>query len=352
MKFLIFLIIWIFTLFVQAKTTIIARYSKVSNIFSTMDQVSNWWPGFTESEYQSYWKVRFGLSDEDQKLFNTYEKLRWRYYNDPDQTEKDPLKNRNGFFAMLGSIESDPLASIFYSSNTFDEAMERVNNLVSKEDFKFLKDFYKHFESNYSKIIKETEVFEVTSKNVNKIISNNEINNFYDKVRAYYNVKDDINYEVLFVWWPPQKKTLATPSGKYLLMYYNPELHKDFTEQDVVFHEVVHTISMRQPLEQKQKFTKLFLDNCSVGAKIKKTVILEEPLAVSIGQILFMEKFFPTKLNYSDSLYNNPWISSFGRIITPLVRSDFEKNKSMDEKTILSFSKLCSELVGSARIVL
>lgn len=351
MKVVTLLFFYFLVDFVQAKVTVRAEYSPTANIFSTLDQVSNWWPGFTEAEYQSYWEKRFGLNQEDRILFKKYESLRFKYTNDPDQNEKDPLKNRNGFFAMLGSIDSDPLAKAFYSSKSMDEALQKASRFLDAEDFQFLRDFYKHFEPNYSLLVKESIPFVETAKKLNKLISTAAISQYYDKVLRYFRAEGGINYQVLYVWWPPLKRTLSTPSGQYLLMYYNPELHKHNIDQDVVFHEIVHVISMRQPLPQKQKFTKIFLDNCQVGAKIKKQVILEEPLAVAIGQILFMEKFFPATFNQSDSLYRNSWVSTLGRLITPLVREDFRRNRDLGEGTILSMAKFCSDLIAAIKIV-
>jgi len=351
MKHLLLVFFFFLPLISEAKTTVKARYSAAANIFIIMDQTSNWWPGFTEEEYQVYWKNRFGLSEEDLKIFKDYADLRWRYYSDPDQQEKDPLKNRNGFFSMLGTLESDPLANAFYASSTLAEALQRAEKLVSKEDLQFLIEFYKHFEPNYSQVLKETVVFETTAKKLNKLISKPQIAKFYDQVREYYGVAGEVNYEVLHVWWPIQKRTLATPAGQYLLMYFNPESHKDLMDQDVVFHEIVHTISMKQSLEQKQAFTKIFLEKCPVSPKLKKTVILEEPLAVAIGQVLFMEKFFPADFHYEQSLYNNPWISTFGRLITPVIREDFKRKKKMDETTISSLANICAELAATTKLL-
>jgi len=112
MRILILGLLLIISVFAQGKTTVEGRYSESANIFAIMDHVSNWWPGFTEDVYQNYWKNRFRLSEEDLKRFKEYEALRWRYYNDPDQQGKDPLKNRNGFFAMPGKLKN-PLKAGF-----------------------------------------------------------------------------------------------------------------------------------------------------------------------------------------------------------------------------------------------
>jgi hypothetical protein len=115
------------------KVQIDVTYSESADIFVILDNVSGWWEGFTEAEYKKYWVIRFGISTNDDVLFGQYVKLRWKYYNDPDQKPKDPLKNRNGLFSTIGSVTSDPLAESFYSSNSLDESYIKLKGLVSKE---------------------------------------------------------------------------------------------------------------------------------------------------------------------------------------------------------------------------
>lgn len=76
-----------------------------------------------------------------------------------------------------------------------------------------------------------------------------------------------------------------------------------------------------------------------------------QKVAVTIGQILFMEKFYPKKLKYDESLYNNPWISTFGRLITPVVRASLAEKKTMDENVTSSFAQICSELIATAKLI-
>ncbi len=132
-------------------------YLEPADIFDIMDNVSQWWPGFTEIEYQKHWEKKFGSNVKDKELLKKYGSFREKYYDDPDQKEKDPLKNRNGFFSTLGAINADPVAEAFYSSNSVTEAYGKLRKTITSDEIGFLKGFYKHFESRYSQLTDESK---------------------------------------------------------------------------------------------------------------------------------------------------------------------------------------------------
>ena len=101
MKNILIFVVLLLSSVSQANVKISVEYSESANYFDMMDNVSNWWDGFTDIEYSKEWIKRFGaFSPEDLKMFETYGAIRQNYYHDPDQKEKDPSKNRNGFFAI------------------------------------------------------------------------------------------------------------------------------------------------------------------------------------------------------------------------------------------------------------
>ncbi len=128
-----------------SKVEIKIEYSRSADVFEIMDNVANWWPGFNEEEYSNFWRKRFGLSEKDNELLGRYAKIREKYYDDPDQKEKNPLLNRNGFFSTNGSVAADPFAEAFYSSNTLEEALEKLSKILSTDELNLIKDFYAYF---------------------------------------------------------------------------------------------------------------------------------------------------------------------------------------------------------------
>jgi hypothetical protein len=175
-------------------------------------------------------------------------------------------------------------------------------------------------------------------------VENVGIESFLADISSFYGVKGPVRYEVLFVWWPPINRSNASPTGNYLVMRLNPAKHSSEDNTDIIFHEVVHTISARQDLKQKQKFTEEFFKICNVGTKLKKLTILEEPLAVANGQMLFQTRFQSKRFEHSSKWYNNAWISMFGKLIYPTVKTYMDKRKGMDLDFIHKTANMCAEV--------
>jgi hypothetical protein len=334
-----------------AEVNIQVEYSESADYFDLLDNLSNWWEGFTEPEYGKEWQNRFGVFTElDRASFEKYRKLREKYYNDPDQSEKDPLKNRNGFFSMTSTFSADPLAEAFYDSSKLEEAYKKLEKLLDKQELEGLISFHRQYNDRVSKILKESVVFKKILPKVQKSLKHPGIDKYLSEIAAFYKVTPALDYRILFTWFPPIERSNASPTGKYLLMRYNPLKHLEMAAQDsdIAFHEIVHVISNKQPLEQKQLLTEQFLKSCQVKDQLKKLTILEEPLAVVFGQAIFLERFDPKRLNLGESLYNNPWISSYAKLLLPIVKTQLKAGKSIADDFIPTAASLCNELKGAA----
>jgi hypothetical protein len=339
----------------EAKIQITVEYSEAANYFDLMDNVSNWWEGFTEPAYLKEWEKRNGANtSEDQQFFAKYKALREKFYDDLDQHEKDPHKNRNGFFSMLSSTTADPIAEAFYSSRTMTEAYRKLEAKLSQDEIAFLQNFYDRFQGRARSFMTESESFRSILPQVRKSLTGAKIDRYFSQVSSFYNVKPALEYRVIFVWWPSMKRTNASPTGNFLVMRYNPvdDLKIAASDSDIAFHEVVHVISNHQPLEQKKALTEAFLKTCDVGDRLKKLTILEEPLAVVFGQILFLEKFNPIKLKLDQSLYSNPWISVYAKLLHPIAEDFLKSQKTINDDFISSAAKVCNELVQAAAKVM
>ncbi len=282
-----------------AKVNIFVEYSESANYFDIMDNLSNWLDDFTDIEYSKEWEKRFGVkSPEDLKLFEKYANLQKEYYSDPNQKEKNPLKNRNGFLSMSSSATADPIAEAFYSSLTMDEAYEKLQKKLQPKEIDFLKSFYLHFKGQAEVFRKESEVFRTILLKMRKSLAGNKVTNYFSKVAKFYNVDPSLDYRILYVWFPPIERSDASTTGKYLVMRYNPikALKIAAEDSDIAFHEVVHVISNQQTFNQKKMLTEEFLKNCDIKDSLRKLTILEEPLAVIFGQIIFLEQFNPNRL--------------------------------------------------------
>lgn len=339
-----FLILFLITLNLNAAVTFRAVYSVGADRFQFLDCASLWWSDFCgdDGTYQKELEIKSKLQKVDTDLFKKYQEIREKYYQDEDQKEKDPLKNRNGFFAKIGSLNADPIAVAFYSSKTTKQAIESLSQLTGDEK-KFLTQFYDHFKVRLEPYLKESQAFPQAAKDLNKKLQKKEYETFFKTIQQFYGVKADINYTVLFVWWPPLNRDYAYPVSDFLILSKNPVKHLGWSDEEIVFHEVVHTISMRQDLEKKQEFTKIFLEECPSAINESKGTILEEPLAVALGQMLFLKKFFPKKYTAETNWYNNAWINKFSIAIFPTIEEAMAKKQPLNEELVKKLGKICQK---------
>ena len=100
--------------------------------------------------------------------------------------------------------------------------------------------------------------------------------------------------------------------------------------------------------------SKAFLKLCpitNIFSADENSKILEEPMAVTIGQSLFLEKFFPKRLKWDSKLYNHPWISAFSKSIYPIIKADFDTGKPFSVETGKKLGFVCDEFIKASRIL-
>jgi hypothetical protein len=329
--------------FADVRINVVTR--DAASIFEILDNVSDWYPGFCDSEYREFWKKNFTITSKDNEIFKKYKVIREKYYNDPDQKERDPLKNRNGFFSTIGSLSPDPYAESFYSSQTLKEAYIKLSKLLTTEELSFIKSFYTQYSQNYRPLIKETRSgYKNAIKAASKSLMNKNVKEYIRRVTDFYGVKKDLKYEIIFVWWPPIKSTRANPTGKYLVMKNNPIKHGNGDYSDIALHELIHSISRLQSLKQKKALSNEFLKRCNFDyKKIKRYLILEEPLAVILGQMYYQEKYQPEIYKFESKWYNNEWINFFAKLYYPVVKKQIESNKPLDISLVKKLGDMCKE---------
>lgn len=331
------------------KISITAHYREAANVFLIMDCVSGWWDKtfcYDDGAYQLEWKKLFGISNDDFESFKKYDQIRKKYYRGMGASKEDAGAFDDGIFPKKAQINEDLLAPSFYGSAHLDEAYEKLTSIMSKDDLDWIKIFYKKFQPRYQKILDESKVFAAKAKIQSKALSNKRYSDFYTQILQYYGVLEKLQYEVIYTWFPPLNRDLAVPVDRFLVLSKNPTTQLNWNDEEVIFHEIVHTISVRQSQEQKEKLSKMLLASCAIDQhfpKGKKNRILEEPMAVVLGQILFLEKFFPERLKLDSTLYRDRWVSDFAIKIYPTIKAEFESGKRFSVETIKKLVPLCNE---------
>lgn len=330
-----------------------ASYRESTNRYQILDCVSEWWSGCQDDgAYRTEWVRRHGsLSAKDLEWFETYKRIRETYLvsaNEPAAL----LLRKDGFFSRGSAAKEDPFQYVFYSARTQEEAYRQLSKLITPAELVWLKKFYEHFEPRTSLFLKESAVpFGRWAAQLNAELANPLYRLFFAKISAFYGVALNLDYEILITWWPPIARDLASPTDRYLVFQKNPVTQMEGRDLDVVFHEVVHTISAHQPKQQKRELTRKFLEICPVEGRVRRGDILEEPLAVALGQIAFLAEFDPDGLHFDASFYNNPWISSFGKAIYPIVRLELNSGRDINQEFIEKAASQCEEFTKAAKLL-
>lgn len=339
--------------------SISAKYREAANTYIIMDCLSGWWDKTfcqdDDGEFQRYWTERFGLSDEDREFFKKYDNFRHRYYKGLGLPKDKAGPFGDGIFSKTSGITEDLITPIFFGSDTLEQAYEKLKAIISEEDLTFLKSFYQRFQPKYQVLLNESEPFRKKTKELDRKLQNKKYKTYFSKITKYYSVSEDMKYEVLYTWFPPVDRDTASPTNSFLVFQQNPIKHIDSEDEDIVFHEIIHTISARQNQKQKEEISNVFLEVCP-GIRDKflgscRIRVLEEPLAVVLGQILFLKEFFPTRLRWDFKLYNNPWISEFAKLISPVIEQELNQKLKFSVETGKKMGFLCNEFFEASKLM-
>ncbi|MBI3547776.1 MAG: hypothetical protein HY078_01865 [Elusimicrobia bacterium] len=319
-----------------------ARYREAVNAFMILDCVSEWRPEFCgdKGAYRRDWDRRGAATEEDKALFQQYgdAMIRQRWHGVAPDDE---------LFGM--PYQGGPVEEAFYDAETIEDALARAAPSLSTEDAAFFARFYAHFKPRLESYLKENAPFVGAAAAMDARLRNPEYGRFFAEVQKFFGVQIDLDYTALYVWWPPIDYDLAFAVGARLILQKNPA---DISERSdsIVFHEVVHTITARQDPRRKKRLARAFLDGfppeCNIGA-VPRTVLLEEPLAVTIGQMLFWKRFHPDRFASETNWYNEPWVNRFSPAMFPVIERAFAEGRVLDEELLREAAARCV-LVGRA----
>ena len=334
---------------VAPSSNIGSEYSEFANRFDVLTCVL--WDGYCPDEGASraYWKKRFGFGRTEEALAQDYSKLRSRYYK-AEKFEKDPLKNKSGFFAVNG-LAVDVVADAFLSSSNLSEALHKVEETVSESDRGKLKEIFTKFEPELHEIIAESRFLKGLAVSLESTLQTTAVKEISQYIRFFYKSENDPELTTLFTWWPPTGQDIGTPEGHFLVLRKNPEKRATGPDDDFALHEFTHVVSAQQPPQQKVDFTREFLRICPNAARLNKGEILEEPLAVALGQMLYLDTFYPVRFAQTKKWYARKWINHFAQVIFPTVKSYYARHLAIDLDFIRTTALLCAheDIAGAGK---
>ncbi len=320
-------------------------YREPANIFTIMDKTSLWNKVYCNKVYNDYWIDKIGLTKADQSIFKKYKKLRDKYF---------PIKDPEGPINLFVSIEfydRDVIGHAFYEAETMEEAYSKLSTFMTKEEVKFLREFYAQFEKRYAPLLEESKKLSALPKIFMADLNNKELDKYLKKVARFYNSRLGKKYTVLYTWFPLENQSAAFPEGEFMIMQCSPNMPIDrIPGADIVVHEIIHTISVHQPLEQKLQLSEIFLRKFKGLDKFPgydRLRILEEPLAVVFGQALYLKKFKPElyqKEKYQMIWYNYPWVSTMAQLLEPILEEAFDRGDVLSPDLIEIMSDMAKPL--------
>ena len=318
-----------------------ATYSDFANRFDILSCVL--WDGYCPGEGASraYWKKRFGFGAAEETLAQDYSQLRSRYYKGA-KSEKDPLKNKNGFFAVNG-LGVDVVSDSFLSSSNLADALSKIELTVSVSDREKLKEIFTRFDPQLGMLVTESGFLKGLSVSLETSLETKAAKEITQYIRFFYGPGNVPALHTLFAWWPPTGQDIGSPDGHFLVLRKNPEKRATGPDDDFALHEFTHVVSAQQPLQQKVDFTGEFLKICPKAAQLRKGEILEEPLAVALGQMLYLDTFYPVRFSQTKKWYANKWVNHFAQVIYPVVKSYYARHLPIDLGFIRATARLCAE---------
>ncbi|MCQ8185243.1 hypothetical protein [Parvularcula maris] len=330
----------------RAEVTLRAGYHAPADLFSLMDQTSLWWPGFNEPEYREAWEERFGWSDEDQRQAEAYADYRRRTYSDPAQGNRKERLAKDGIFTARSSVsrQADPLAEHFLGAQTIEEALSTLETIMGADDAHMLRGFYRHFQPHWRQLLEESKAFAKDAARLDAVLNSPGTPPYLERLAAFYRVDETLEFNALYVWWPPIDRTSADISGRTFFIRSHPTAHSGESWAEIAMHEAVHYLSAHQPSQQKVALTKRFLDRCPAKL-IRPYDLLEEPLAVAWGNAAFAKYGLGQPLGAADSWYGRPLPSVMGRLLWLHVDELYETDATITDGLIDAAAAHCRELL-------
>jgi len=334
---------------VQAELRIQAGYSEAADLFSLMDNVSLWSPdGFNEPAYREYWTDTFGWTEEDQGWADRYRAYRERTYTDPGQAEQNPATASDGLFAKRSSFaeSTDPLASHFTRAASLKSSLEGLETIAAPADARMLREFYAHFEPDWRQVLAEGAAFADRAAALRRELSHPDVNAYLKRVSDFYGVDIDRDFNAYFVWWPPIDRTGADIGGRTFFIRSHPLRHAgEGGWSEIAMHEIIHYISAHQAPEQKTALTARFLEGCPAQIATGFYQLLEEPLAVALGNAAFATFVKGTPLEPEDSWYWMPTPSIMGRLLWDDVEKLYPTDATINDGIIDQAAAYCRQLL-------
>ncbi|QZD86278.1 hypothetical protein [Qipengyuania psychrotolerans] len=317
----------------HANVMVTVSYRETADLFSTMDNMSDWLPGNTIPAYRKEWEARFGWTEADQQWVDSYKEYRRRTIL-KGQTSPNPRSSPDGIFASRDQLTaaSDPLAAHFLEHTTIEAALASFEGAASVGDAKMLRGFYRHFKPKWRLLLADSSALQQRASKLHARLKSLAAADFIASIAKFYRSDLDGEFTVLFTRRPPGDVASAEPIAGSFILLQSPPTETDPSYWDtIVFHELVHFISSRQPIAQKQALTARFFARCPAPPRINWGWFVEEPLAVAWGQAAYSSKVLRSPLDPKENWYADPWVNLVSRTLAPTIIDQYDRGSDIED---------------------
>lgn len=310
--------------------TLSVAYREPADVFEILDNVSNWWPGYTDDAYLVYWRDSVGFTAGDSLAFAQYAALRHRYFRKDGQGNSAPRRDGSGLFTDRATLDADPVGHAFYRSETMETAFAHLRDVVSANDLRALRRFYARFAARVAPLTEQTRRRTEASRALTaRTLALDGVAPYVAQVGRLLGVHDTVSLSALYVWWPDSTRTQATPNGRHVIMRIRPTADDTVNSADVVMHEAVHVMSALALESQKQQLSGAILDRCTVPGGVRRLVVVEEGIATALGNIEFRRRFMPQRFAWSRRWYGDDWVDLSARLLYPMLTFALAEGKPL-----------------------
>lgn len=323
------------------------RFRNAASQFEILDNVSRWWKGKNDPEYQEAWRKRFGIGPDDEARFAAYKTIRKRYYEDRTDPGEDPATAPFGLFAPRKI--PDRVANAFYAAEGLEEAFATLAKFVDASDLATLRDFFGAYAAPLDALRSESEGLEGIAAALDARLARPESQAAIRRLALGHGASDVAPMIALFVWWPPVEHVTANQRDHFLIMKYNPEGHRQLAraDADVVVHELIHYLSSRRPDEHKRAGTRVLMEGCGVPDGVPFPHVIEEPLAVA-HQRLFSLWSGGVAPRFDTPWYGgDPWVDPLSKALYEPLRQAYDRRAGLDLAFMTQAAELCRHVRGA-----
>lgn len=324
------------------------KCSESIEILNFMDKLSGWESGSAAEPYKSFWIKNNHQKKYDEKYLLLFKEIRKKYY----------AQNSSGLF-IHNTYSQDIISTAFYDYDQINKSLLNLKANISYPDYIKFQSAIRYFTQRVNNVV-TNQSHEKTIQNLKKVMNQVEIKDYIKNICDFYNVdfeKLHINIVLSYTLENVDEDafinldTIVLSDFTHKKNIYTNEKNGVFFQNidniSVLMHEIVHLISSKAHIDQKKSLSKIFETHFKYTQNLssqKKMFMIEEPLAVILGQILFTRKFSPEYYEKSQNWYANSWVNIIAKLNEKSVARYLEEKKVIDLKLVRSLARQSNEL--------